>query len=97
MKAEIKDLGKKYYGTEVEILSEGGISQGLLSIWVMGDYQPSEREVKLARESLEMPTEPEKEVLEDWLGDSHYETKLSYALAKYLADGVNEGRINASS
>lgn len=93
MKAEIEDLGKKYYGTTVTIHSDGGIEQGCFQVWVMGDYEPSDREMVLARESLEMPEAAKEELKTEWLCDSHYETNLSYNIAKYIVDGINEGKV----
>ena len=47
MRATIKPLGNKYYGTEVEIIDSENNQVDLIQVWTMGDYEPSERELQL--------------------------------------------------
>jgi len=83
MKAELKPLDGKYYGTEVAITRDGDdnrdFGEGLIQIWVVGNYEPSRRE------------------LDDWdtdelelLSDSHYETETSLEIAELLVKAVNK-------
>jgi len=100
VKAEILPLSGKYYGTEVEVkFNDPEIQDGLIQIWITGNWKLSLREIGIMREFLsEGLTEKEvketypdgdKSMLEDWVCDSHYETETSYKIAQLLVDAIN--------
>lgn len=95
LKASIRELGGKYYGTEVEIVDTlSPINPELVQIWVMGDYEPSERELQLMRDSLTDGNLPsiyrnEEEMRADWFCDGHYETTLSLRIAQAIVKEIN--------
>jgi len=94
MKARLRELKGKYYGTEVEIFDDNDVSVGVAQIWLSpntdDDYAMSEREVEHARVVLEMPTESLEELRAEWVCDSHYENRLSYTVAQKLIAAINE-------
>ena len=76
LRAELGPLGGKYYGTEIE-LYENDCFLTTLTIWVMGDGSPSEREIELwAPDEFEAC-------------DSHYESALGYKVCKLIVDAIN--------
>lgn len=87
MRAVLKPLEGKYYGTEVEIRGTHkdpvDFNNGFIQIWVMGNYEPSERELEHWRNSEWGGDEPYE------ISDSHYETETSYEIAKKLVEAVN--------
>lgn len=97
LRAHIEPLGRKYYGTEVTIVDTlDPNSFAGIEVWVqIGDYEPSHREVELARNSLDMPNATVDEVKAEWICDSHYETKLSLEIAEAIVKYINEERKEA--
>lgn len=101
MKAEILSLGhKKYYGTEVKITYTDSNQEDLISIWVMGNYKPSEREydVEIDGKFYVIDRDPFNDTEESstnltlWeyeICDSHYETETGYKIAQLLVDAIN--------
>ena len=105
MKAELVPFtGKKYYGTEVRITDEEWTGNsdydGYMSIWVMGNYVPSRRELEgyEKRDDKWVRWEPEEthagitypgEWIEYEISDSHYETETSLKIAELLVEAIN--------
>lgn len=107
MRAELQPLtGRKYYGTEVSITDDdwgnfhGRSYDGFVSIWVMGNYEPSRRELEgyEKRDGKWMRWEPEEEYkgriypgewVEYEISDSHYETETSLEIAELLVEAIN--------
>lgn len=92
MKAELKPLVGKYYGTEVEISStDKAFGGGHVTIWVAGNYEPSEREIVGLQEhhELEGYDPPTQEDFDEIACDSHYETQTSYEIACKLVAAIN--------
>lgn len=79
MSAAIAPLEGKYYGTRIEIKHPRGETE--IVVWFMGDYQPSERE-------LRGQTVPEWHE-EGGASDSHYETKDGYEIALAIVRALN--------
>jgi len=79
MRAKIRELEGKYYGTQVEIFDDMGTSAGFVVIWLNPTTQQgwlaSEREIA----SLENGEEFE-------YCDIHYETSLSYEVARKIEE-----------
>jgi hypothetical protein len=84
MKAKLLDLDGKYYGTEVEIFTNGDKSLGIVKIW-LDDFVPSEREY--------VDEQDLKELYEDGMfSDSHHEDVSSYKVACLLVDAINNSK-----
>lgn len=97
MKAELKPLETKYYGTMLEI-TEGPLKDLCFKLWKCTGT-PSDRELekyKITREQWDNNLKVEC----DWLGeiavrdlditcDSHYESQEVYQLAKRLVEFLN--------
>ena len=82
MRAELKPLdGRKYYGSEITLCdAKTGQHLETLTIWVMGDFAPSEREL----------ADWDEEEYGPWEGDSsHYESKLGYEICKLIVRSIN--------
>ncbi|MBQ19132.1 MAG: hypothetical protein CMD31_00090 [Flavobacteriales bacterium] len=45
MKAELKPLKGKYYGTKIKVIDDNG-TEAYIEIWDSGDYTPSKRELE---------------------------------------------------
>jgi hypothetical protein len=84
MKAELKPLDGKYYGTEVSITKDGDdpgdFGEGLIQIWVMGNWEPSKRELE---------GYPDEYGDDFEICDSHYETETGLEIAELLVEAVN--------
>jgi hypothetical protein len=87
MKAELKPLDGKYYGTEVSITSDDnkGFGEGLIQIWVMGNWEPSRRELE---------GYPDEYGDEFEICDSHYETETGLKIAELLVEAINDNDHN---
>ena len=84
MKAQIKPLGSKYYGTVIET------PWGEINLWLRKghDDKPSIRELMDLNLSLaEWQADPEKWELID---SGHYETHISFETAKTICNAINE-------
>ncbi len=87
MKAELKPLGRKYYGTIIELEHKSG-KTSQICVWI-DDYsyvrEPSEREIKATGfKTL-------KEALADGCEfDTHSESEVGYEVAKIIVDAINE-------
>jgi hypothetical protein len=98
MKAELQPLEDKYYGTEIRIddADDNEFSEGLIQIWVMGNYKPSRRGLENLRRNWieETGMEPTDEEWHDekasYFCDSHYETETSLHIAELLVKAINE-------
>ena len=79
MKAKILPLEGKYYGTIVEITYKGYKYQ--IELWGDADFEPSERELAKwgGKDDFE-------------ICDSHFESKITYELAKLLVNLINQQR-----
>ena len=88
----VEDLGnRKYYGTRVEW------GDGTLTIWHMGDGEPSDRQLEcwnLTRLAWDAKVTLEcGDPCSELACDSHYETRDGYALAVRVAKAIAEGKI----
>lgn len=78
-KAELEPLRGKYYGSHVKLTGPNGESD-LIEVWVMGDHEPSERELADWDEGEYGPFE---------ISDSHYETAFGYEVCKLIVEAIN--------
>jgi len=78
MKAKIEPLEGKYYGTRITLENGEGIT-----IWVMGDYKPSIRQL----EELSMTYEEAKD--DDYFCDSHFESETSFKVAVAIVETLS--------
>ena len=76
---KIEPLTGKYYGTRITLDNGEGIT-----VWVMGDYKPSKRQL----DSLNMTYEEAKE--DDYFCDSHFETEASYKIALAIVEAIEK-------
>lgn len=76
--AKIEPLKGKYYGTRITLEKGEGIT-----VWVMGDFKPSERQLA----DLNMTYEEAKE--DDYFCDSHFETETSFKIASAIVEVLN--------
>jgi len=87
MKAKLEALNGKYYGTIINIETDNGATK--INIWFMGDYEPSDRQLKewqFTRKQWDNNKE---------MGcDSHYESKDGYILAEIICNAINKGGKN---
>jgi hypothetical protein len=86
MKAELKPLAGKYYGTEIEI-TDGPLKDLSFKLW-KSTGNPSDRELEkndYTREQLDK----KKELLMDLICDCHYESQETYQLAKDIVGFLN--------
>jgi hypothetical protein len=99
MKATLKPLTGKYYGTEVVIDFQDGESVEVLKLWNNSDFQPSVRELDKHGYTQEQ-WDNNEEVDNGWGGkteirkmdltsDSHFESKLTYERALKLVNLIN--------
>ena len=97
MKASLKELDGKYYGTVVAITSDNGYKY-TINLWG-GDYTPSKRELAL-NGFTEKQWEESALVDDGWGGkapirqmditcDNHFESKETYELAEKLVKLIN--------
>lgn len=95
MRAQLGPLEGKYYGTKVVIEDETNFSGGWVMIWIMGDYEPSRRELEGyelqedGRWTITVEDEGETYIDEYEICDSHYETKDALRIAELLVEAVN--------
>jgi len=99
MKAELVELEGKYYGTEVVIMDDDpNFQNGMIQIWVMGNWKASSRELESLRDNItdELEREPTDKEWEDeqadYFCDSHYETETSLEIATKLVEAINDER-----
>ena len=88
MKAEILPLHGKYYGTKVCVVElgyhDGYDGDGLyIKIWAGGRI-PSERQL------ADWGCTEAQASDDDMMCDSHYETQMSYDIAKRIADALTD-------
>ena len=99
MKAILKPLKGKYYGTEIEIHFEDGEEKEVLKFWNSGDFEPSVRELERNGYTQEQ-WDKNEEVDNGWDGkteirkmdlicDSHFESRLTYERALKLVRLIN--------
>lgn len=90
MKAELKPLKGKYYGTKIKVTDDNG-TEATIEIWDSGDFTPSKRELE-SYGYTEQQWEENALVDSGWdteipiretdiVCDSHFESKQSYELA----------------
>lgn len=108
MKAILKPLHGKYYGTEIQINFEDGGETETFKLWDSGDYTPSVREL----ESMGYTQEQwdNNEPIDDGytndgkipireaglICDSHFESKLTYERALKLLNLINNSNTSRS-
>jgi len=84
MKALLEPLDGKYYGTEVSIVhtdeDPNEFQGGTIQIWVMGNHEPSRRELE---------GYPDEYGFEFEICDTHYETETGLEIAELLVEAVN--------
>jgi hypothetical protein len=100
MKAILKPLEGKYYGTEIEIDFGDGREKETLKLWNDGDYEPSIRELERYGYTQEQWDKNEKvdngfggktEIRNiDLFCDSHFESRLTYERASKLINVINK-------
>ena len=80
----VYELGTdKYYGTSVPFTIRG--EQSSVTVWVMADYEPSDRQLKQWGEKTW-----EDASANDLTSDSHYESAASYEIAKIIHGALVE-------
>jgi hypothetical protein len=95
MKAILKPLEDKYYGTEIELHFDDGEEKEVIKFWNSGDFEPSIRELERLGYTQEQWDKNEKvdngcggktEIRKmDLICDSHFESRLTYERAlKFL-------------
>lgn len=96
MKATIKPLKGKHYGTEIEI--EDGDIKTSIKVWCNADCEPSQRELdswEITREQWD-----KNEVINncdsygefrahEMVCDGHFESQWQYDLCKKIAEAIN--------
>ena len=75
MKAKLLPLKGKYYGTKIAVEHQGKESE--ISVWHMGNYKPSARELERRSEGFEYC-------------DSHFESEASLEIAKRIFAALND-------
>lgn len=96
VKAELIDLGGKYYGTEIALSygQPGNVEYdtGGMSVWFGGNHKPSKREVAgyVWRNNR---WEQWDTFTNEWypyeVNDSHYETQTSLEIAEVIVAAIN--------
>ena len=79
MKAKIRALDHKYYGTIIDVETNKGKTS--IEIWFMGDYEPSIRELSNWNIEENGPFE---------ICDNHFESKDGYKLATIICKAIND-------
>jgi len=99
MKAILKPLDGKYYGTKIEIHFDDGGDKSIIELWDSGDFEPSIRELELYGYTQEQWGK--NELVENGYGgktpiremdlvcDSHFESKRTYERASKLVSLIN--------
>lgn len=88
MKAKLKDLKGKYYGTEIEIIFDNGYKE-VLKLWDIGYHEPSIRE--LERNGLTQEEwDADSGLHYDITTDSHFESRETYKNALQLINKINK-------
>src|SRR5690606_30597007 len=106
MKAILKPLTGKYYGTEIQIDFQDGGNTETIKLWDTGDFTPSVRELELWGYT-EQQWENNELVDNGWGGktpikqmdltcDSHFESKLTYQRALKLLNLINGSSTSTS-
>lgn len=99
MKAILKPLEGKYYGTKIEIHFEDGKEKEVVKFWNNGDFEPSVRELEKHGYTQEQ-WDKNEEVDDGWNGktkiremdvvcDSHFESRLTYERALNFVRLIN--------
>ena len=99
MKAILKPLEGKYYGTEIEIDFEDGKANEVIKLWNIDGYEPSVRELESNGYTQQQWDNNEQvdcgfgEKIEirkmDLICDSHFESKLTYERALKVIRLIN--------
>jgi len=100
MEASLAPLEGKYYGTKVIVHDEENFKGEWIMIWVMGNYEPSRRELEgyEKRDGKWMRWEPEStyqgvtypgEWYEYEVSDTHYESETGLRIAELLVEAIN--------
>jgi len=99
MRATLRPLEGKYYGTEIELHFEDGEGKEVIKFWNSGDYTPSIREIESWGYTPEQWDD--NEIVDDGDGtmvqirklglicDSHFESKLTYERAIKIVNVIN--------
>lgn len=100
MKAKLKPLNGKYYGTEIEIDFEDGSDKEVIKFWNTDGFEPSKRQLERFGYTQEQwdknelvddgyyEMTPIREM--DLICDSHFESKLTYEHALKVVAALNE-------
>lgn len=81
MKATIRKLEGKYYGTTIDFEHKHG--SGYFTVWFMGNCKPSKRQLKHVQMNLKEWNES------DYGCDGHFESKDCYEMCEILVDALN--------
>lgn len=100
MKAILRPLKGKYYGTEIEIHFDDGEEKEVFKLWNSGDFEPSIRELEKYgytqdqwdnNAMVDNGYGGEAEIRQmDIVTDSHFESKLTYKRALDICYRINE-------
>jgi hypothetical protein len=80
MKAKLKPLEGKYYGTIIEINFDDGNEGEVIKLWNNDDRTPSERELKKCGDDTD---------IDDITCDNHYESELTHQRALKIINALN--------
>lgn len=80
MKAKLRPLNGKYYGTEIEIDFQDGSDKEVIKFWNTDGFEPSIREISDC---------DDEESIKEIMCDSHFESKLTYERACKVIDAIN--------
>lgn len=102
MKAVLKPLDGKYYGTTIEVDFEDGGDKETFKLWDSGDFTPSIRELEslgyteeqwINNELVDNGWGGKIPIIEmDIVSDSHFESKLTYERALKIVSLLNKGQ-----
>jgi len=87
MKASLAPLEGKYYGTKVIVHDEANFAGEWIMIWVMGNYEPSRRELEGYEEHDGKWIDEEGYEYET--SDTHYESEAGLRIAELLVEVVD--------
>lgn len=72
---------RKYYGTPIELEFDNGESS-TVEVWLNDPYNPSERQLREWNITKDHPE------FGEYISDGHYESQLSYDVAKAMLNGI---------
>lgn len=99
MKATLKKLSGKYYGTEIRIDFQDGHEPEIIKLWDNGNYVPSKRELESMgyteeqwrnNEEVDNGYDGKTPIQElDLICDSHFESETTYIRAMKIIYAIN--------